>query len=76
MRIEREEMLLIAFIVALLGGLIWLTVAYASDMSDRREAFMERCLREREAYDCELQWDTFAAAKSAEINAAVAMGRR
>lgn len=58
--------------VGLFGLLIWLIIEDSRQMQAKQVAFMEQCLVHRPRYDCELQWDTFAAAHQAEVNSAIA----
>lgn len=61
-----------AALIGLLGLLLWAIVEDGRQMEAKRVAFMAECQQERKPYDCRLQWETFAAAHSAEINSAVA----
>lgn len=65
---------LFVLIAALFAFLIWGAVRDANQLEERRIAFMASCIAERAEYDCQLQWDTYAAARDAERNAAMAAG--
>lgn len=70
-----EEVLIFGAILALLiGGLVWAVIEDDREMTEKKAAFYEACLKDRKLYDCELQWGTFEAAHNAEVSAAVAVG--
>ena len=63
-----------AVVLALVGLIIWGIVAEDKAMEEKRTAFMGSCLQERQPYDCDLQWETYVAARAAQTNSAVAVG--
>lgn len=60
-------------IVAALGALLFVVAADDNkELEAKRATFYGECLKERKQYDCDLQWDTYVAARSADQSASIA----
>lgn len=71
-----SEEIVVAFgVLALVIGLAWWAVdADGREMQAKQTAFYSACLKERQRYDCDIQWATFESAHNAEMTSAVAVG--
>lgn len=71
---DKGVAIFVVLLLGVIGLIIWAAVADSNEMEAKKTAFYSSCLKHRQQYDCDMQWDTFKAAHDAEVMAAGAMG--